>query len=350
MSACVLHLCDPGPLLGPNVEDCGRPKIKLTAAGAAAPHTERNDRAAPLLPVARGGKRKEDKEHLRVQHKNIMRRRRQLLSAAARSSRRGRPPAFSDDVLFLLLGFGTCYLVPPVGLFLQVPVMQTVLPEGLRLASSMNVAVNIPTVLVPFYVLYRARPNSWKRKKRKEGGTAFSTRIRSDALIVVLLLGNVVAALLAASSWHAVVNGTTSLALFSRAPHLQGIFKWSFHPSPWRSPRPLWRAITVGRYAAPHARMLAPRTLPLAPQRAQPALLLRQHAQHKHKMILHIALRLHVFLNNAHADAGQFFCKRLRVWHRQARASCHSSFDSRGPILCNFVKLDHLLQFGHVAS
>ena len=67
-------------------------------------------------------------------------------------------------------------------------------------------------------------------------------------------------------------------------------------------------------------------------------------------MILHIALRLHDFLNNTHAGAGQYFCKRLRVWHRQRRASCHSSFDSRGPILCNFVKLDRLLQFGHVAS
>ena len=62
------------------------------------------------------------------------------------------------------------------------------------------------------------------------------------------------------------------------------------------------------------------------------------------------AKRLHDFLNNTHADAGQFFCKRLRVWHRQARASCRSSFDSRGTFLCNFAKLGRLLQLGHVAT
>ena len=143
-----------------------------------------------------------------------IRTRRTLLSAAARSSRRGnQTPIDVNSVLFLLLGFGTCYLVP-VGLFLQIPVMQTVLPERLRLASNMNVAVNLPTVLVPLYVIYRARPDRCKKMKMRTGAVSLATRIRRDALIVALLLGNVVAALLAASSWHVVTNGTTSLALF----------------------------------------------------------------------------------------------------------------------------------------
>ena len=68
------------------------------------------------------------------------------------------------------------------------------------------------------------------------------------------------------------------------------------------------------------------------------------------KVVLQITMRLHEYLNNNGADAGRFFCKRLRVWHRQARASCRSSFDSRGPFLCIFVKLGRLLQLGHVGS
>ena len=68
------------------------------------------------------------------------------------------------------------------------------------------------------------------------------------------------------------------------------------------------------------------------------------------KVVLQIAMRLHGFLNNNGADAGRFFCKRLRVWHRQARASCRSSFDSRGPSPCIFVKLGRWLQLGVVGS
>ena len=61
-------------------------------------------------------------------------------------------------------------------------------------------------------------------------------------------------------------------------------------------------------------------------------------------------MRLHKYLNNTGADAGQIFCKRLRVWHRQTRASCRSSFDSRGPFPCIFFMLGRLLQLGHVGS
>ena len=68
------------------------------------------------------------------------------------------------------------------------------------------------------------------------------------------------------------------------------------------------------------------------------------------KVVLQITMRLHDFLSNNGADAGRFFCKRLRVWHRQARASCRSSFDSRGPFLCILVKLGRLLQIGLVGS
>ena len=48
------------------------------------------------------------------------------------------------------------------------------------------------------------------------------------------------------------------------------------------------------------------------------------------------------------ADAGRFFRNRLRVWHRQARAFCHASFDSRGPHPCALAELGRLLQMGHV--
>ena len=68
------------------------------------------------------------------------------------------------------------------------------------------------------------------------------------------------------------------------------------------------------------------------------------------KVVLQIAMRLHKYLNNTGADAGQIFCKRLRVWHRQTRASCRSSFDSRGPFPCIFFMLGRLLQLGHVGS
>ena len=68
------------------------------------------------------------------------------------------------------------------------------------------------------------------------------------------------------------------------------------------------------------------------------------------KVVLQITMRLHDFLSNNGADAGRFFCKRLRVWHRQARASRRSSFDSRGPFLCILVKLGRLLQIGLVGS
>ena len=68
------------------------------------------------------------------------------------------------------------------------------------------------------------------------------------------------------------------------------------------------------------------------------------------KVVWQIAMRLHGFLNNNGADAGRIFCKSLRVWHRQARASCRSSFDSRGPSPCIFVKPGGLLQLGVVGT
>ena len=128
------------------------------------------------------------------------------------------------------------------------------------------------------------------------------------------------------------------------------VIKWRHHPPPWLSPRPLRPAETVSRYAAPHARALAPPAPPCAPQYAQPELLFQGCAWHMLKVVLQIAMRLHGFLNNNGADAGRFFCKRLRVWLRQARASCRSSFDSRGPFLCILVKLGRLLQVGLVGS
>ena len=128
------------------------------------------------------------------------------------------------------------------------------------------------------------------------------------------------------------------------------VIKWRRHPPPWLSPRPLRPAETVSRYAAPHARALAPPVLPCAPQHAQLELLFQRYAWHMFKVVVQIAMRLHGFLNNNGADAGRIFCKRLRVWHRQARASCRSSFDSRGPFPCIFVKLGRLLQLGHVGS
>ena len=132
-----------------------------------------------------------------------------LLSSEARSRRLSiqlRP------LLFGLLGIGTNYLVP-VGLFLQVPLMQTVLPEGIRLASSMNVAVNTPIIISVFYVMYRSRPKTFRKPKpgiEQRGAPS----LRRDALIIALLLGNVVAALLASAGWHAVTAGGVSLVLF----------------------------------------------------------------------------------------------------------------------------------------
>ena len=115
-------------------------------------------------------------------------------------------------LLFGLLGIGTNYLVP-VALFLQVPLMQNVLPEGIRLASSMNVAVNTPIIISVFYVAYRSRPKAFRKPKPSNvlQGTA---SLRRDALIVALLLGNVLAALIASAGWHAVTDGGVSLALF----------------------------------------------------------------------------------------------------------------------------------------
>lgn len=127
-------------------------------------------------------------------------------------------------------------------------------------------------------------------------------------------------------------------------------YSWRHHPPRWLRARPRWRTATVSRCVAPHARPLAPRALPCTPQRAQPELLLWQRAWYMTKVVLQIAMRLHKYLNNNGANAGRVFCKRLRVWHRQARASCRSSFDSRGPIPCIYAKLGRLLQMDHVAS
>ena len=119
-------------------------------------------------------------------------------------------------VAFTLLGIGTSYLVP-VALFLQLPAMQTVLPEGIRLASNMNVAVNLPTIICVFYVAYRSRPASCRRPASPHGKAASAgaaVSFRRDALIVLLLLSNVLAALLAAFAWR-LVTGGASLALFA---------------------------------------------------------------------------------------------------------------------------------------
>ena len=128
------------------------------------------------------------------------------------------------------------------------------------------------------------------------------------------------------------------------------VIKWRRHPPPWLSPRPLRPAETVSWYAAPPARALAPPVLPCAPQHAQLELLFQRYAWHMFKVVVQIAMRLHGFLNNNGADAGRIFCKRLRVWHRHTRASCRSSFDSRGPFPCVFFKLGRLLQLGLVGS
>ena len=66
------------------------------------------------------------------------------------------------------------------------------------------------------------------------------------------------------------------------------------------------------------------------------------------------AMLLHVTARNTWADVGRFFRKRLRVWHRRARALCHSLSNPRGPILCVLAKLGRLLQIWamlvHVAA
>ena len=96
--------------------------------------------------------------------------------------------------------------------------MQVALPEGVRLASLMNLAVNVvPISLSVLYVIYRSRPRACRREKAQQRTADASTRQRSslrrDALIIVLLVGNVAAASLAAAAWHIVVDGH-SLCLY----------------------------------------------------------------------------------------------------------------------------------------
>ena len=112
-------------------------------------------------------------------------------------------------VLFALLGVGTNYMVP-VALFLQIPLMQQRQPEGIRLASLMNAAVNVPTAISAAYVLYRARPQHCRRADK---APKLSGGFRQDALIVVLLIANVAAASLASAAWYVVIEGA-SLCLF----------------------------------------------------------------------------------------------------------------------------------------
>ena len=115
-----------------------------------------------------------------------------------------------DHALFFCVGLGTGYLVP-VALFLQLPILQKRLPEGICLASEMNVGVNTPILLACVYVLYRARPARFRRKKH--GGAQGSSTFRRDCLVVLLLTVNVFAAMLAALTWF-VTLGRVSFFLF----------------------------------------------------------------------------------------------------------------------------------------
>jgi hypothetical protein len=125
-------------------------------------------------------------------------------------------PQRIEHVLFSLLGIGTNYMVP-VGLFLQIPLMQRQQPEGIRLASSMNVAVNTPIAISFLYVLQRSL--SCRAKPAAADVATAPTAIvahrslRQDSLIVLCLVANVGAALLAAAAWHVTMGGA-SICLF----------------------------------------------------------------------------------------------------------------------------------------
>ena len=116
-------------------------------------------------------------------------------------------------ILFAVLGAGTNYMVP-VALFLQLPLMQQTLPEGVLLASRMNLAVNVvPICLSVVYVLYRSRPGMCRGEKAQpasgDGCYTRMYRLRRDAVVILLLLGNVAAASLAAAAWNVVIDGVS---------------------------------------------------------------------------------------------------------------------------------------------
>ena len=121
------------------------------------------------------------------------------------------PTARCDHLLFGLVGIGTSYVVP-VGLFLQIPTMQTVLPEGVKLASSMNVAVNCPIAIATLYVIYKSRSRWWCLQRTHARAARKLHRSRSvwrDCLIILVLLLNLGAALLATVGWRVTFGGSS---------------------------------------------------------------------------------------------------------------------------------------------
>ena len=107
-----------------------------------------------------------------------------------------------------------------VPLLAQLPLFSR-LPEGIRLASRMNLAVNVVPICISFfYVVYRSRPDHCRRPQRAAARAAAAgpaTSFRRDALVVVLLCGNVAAATLAAVGWQVVVDGTSLVLYFACA-------------------------------------------------------------------------------------------------------------------------------------
>ena len=85
-------------------------------------------------------------------------------------------------LLFGILGSGTNYLVP-VALFLQLPLMQVAQPEGIRLASHMNLAVNVAPISLS--VLY-AR---FVKKQSKIAALVFALLFAAQRLALVLASG-----------------------------------------------------------------------------------------------------------------------------------------------------------------
>jgi hypothetical protein len=133
------------------------------------------------------------------------------------------PVSATTHALFAVVGAGTNYLVP-VALFLQLPIMQRRLPERVRLASRMNLAVNVlPISLSVFYVAYRSRPSACRRTTPRRTDTSDVRRMRRDALIIGLLLGNVLAASLAAAAWDVVVDGTLPPFAWRTACHSRAV-------------------------------------------------------------------------------------------------------------------------------